>query len=855
MSEFRFKVSGMTCHKCVAHVKEALERVPGVRSVDVHLEPGRAVVQADGPGRHSLMGAVLDAGYEIEEEDEEGEVAGPAVMPWAAPAAGLRDTAATGPQVVLEVDGMTCAACVASVERALRRVDSVARVEVNLPGERATVTLAPDAGRVGDGERPPASTRQAVQALIQAVKESGYEARERRAGREVAAEREAIENRQAAVAAALRRFLQSLALGLPVFLLAMVVEMLLGVELPTWTKWLEALLTTALLLGPGRPILLMAWKQTRHRSANMDSLVALGTLASWGASSYSLLGGGGPLYYDSAATIITLVLLGRFLEARARGRAGEAIHGLLKRAPSVAHLLDVTTGEERDVPLAEVHPADRLRVRPGEQIPVDGVVLEGASDVDEALMTGESMPATRGPGDEVVAGTRNTTGSLLLEARHVGEQTRLAGIVRLVLRAQASKAPVQRLADQVAAVFVPTVLGVALLTAALWWLSGAAHSWPEMLLPAVAVLVIACPCAMGLATPTAVMVGTGRAAESGILIRDAAALERAHRVDLVAFDKTGTLTLGQPGVAALQPAPGVTPARLLAVAAAVEAASEHPLARAIVAAAEADEEVAAAGGVPEASEFRAMVGQGAQARVEGQPARVGRPGFAGAAGAGESGGSAGSGRSGNGGSGAAHTTVQVALGEQNLGRILLADRARPSAHEAVAELHALSIETLLLSGDQRTVVEAIAGEIGISRAEWELLPHEKVATLESLRASGRVVAMVGDGLNDAPALAAAEVGIAMGGGADVAMESAAITLMADDPRAVATAIELSRATIRVIRQNLFWAFAYNLIGIPLAALGWLNPMIAAGAMAASSVLVVSNSLRLRSMQISVSTKS
>ncbi|MAG33189.1 MAG: heavy metal translocating P-type ATPase, partial [Deltaproteobacteria bacterium] len=546
MTTHKFKVAGMTCPNCVRHVTKALEGVAGVTKVEVQLDPGRAVAEAAGASAGALMGAVREAGYEISEEDDEESVGSGRVVLAKVAAPAIRPASEGKPRIELDVGGMTCAACVGAVERALGRVEGVLGVEVSLPLERASVTFGGDAA--GDRELTPL--------LVDAVRRSGYSAEAREAaggGGELAREREAAEERLAHVREARERFLLSAALSAPVFGGTMLAEMLLGIGLPAWFDWAQLLLTTAVMAGPGRAIFAMAIRQTRHLGANMDSLVALGTAASWTASCISLVRGG-PLYFESAATIITLVLLGRFLEARARGRAGEAIRSLLARAPRVAHRVE-EGGSERDVPLEELRVGDLLRVRPGEAIPVDGVIVEGRSAVDEALMTGESMPVECDEGDALIGGTHNTVGSFVMRAERVGDETRLAAIVRLVLRAQSSKAPVQRLADRIAAVFVPIVLAVALATAAAWALSDLSRPWPEILLPAVAVLVIACPCAMGLATPTAVVVGTGRAARRGILIRDATSLERAHEISTVLFDKTGTLTEGKAAVRRVRPAP------------------------------------------------------------------------------------------------------------------------------------------------------------------------------------------------------------------------------------------------------------------------------------------------------------
>lgn len=818
MQQFNFSVRGMTCGKCVGHVSRAISSVAGVERVDVQLSPGSARVEGSGLDPAAITHAVQDAGYEISSENrasdaedaEEEEPEPPAASRSAeAPAAAiLEGSAPQSPQLFLRIGGMTCASCVAHVERALRGVEGVVDVSVSLPA--ASASIQPGHAR--------------PEAFVEAVRSAGYEASLGTHSEPHSANSAAgAESRRAASRAAV-----SLALALPVMGLAMGLPQISESAGPGWSEWSQGVLTAAILVGPARGIFATAMRLARHRTANMDSLVALGTSAAFIASLYGM-SVGGPLYFESAAMIVAFVSLGRALEARARARANAAVGELTSLTPRRAHRLG-PDGRETEIPLDTVRPGDILRVRPGEAVPVDGEILDGQSALDLSLLTGESEPVDRGPGDRVLAGTRNTLGSLTLRAEHVGPHTRLAAIVRAVEQAQASKAPVQRLVDRVAAVFVPTVLAVAALTAIAWWVADPARPLAEILLPAISVLVIACPCAMGLATPTAIMVATGAGARLGILVRDAEALERAHRVTTVAFDKTGTLTTGRPEVVDVWPAPGMDRQRVLSLAAAVEQPSEHPLARAIVGAARAAD-------LPMApiTDFRAHVGRGASARVDGKTAFVGTV---------------------EGHPGPPVPPIPVAapppdrsaadvwLDRAPLGRILLADRERPTSAEAISRLRDSGLSTLLLSGDRATVVEPMAARLGLDRARASLSPEEKLAALESLMFEGHVVAMVGDGLNDAAALARADVGIAMGSGVDAAQESAAITLSTNDPRRVADAIELSRRTLRIIYQNLFWAFAYNVLGIPVAAAGLLSPMFAAGAMAASSLLVVSNSLRL-----------
>ena len=588
-----------------------------------------------------------------------------------------------------------------------------------------------------------------------------------------------------------------------------------------------------MLLTAGADFYRQAFLLARRGTANMSTLVALGTAAAWGASTWTWAHGGHEVYFEVVGVVITLVLAGRWMERRARARAGESLRALAKLVPNTVRLLDGSA--ELDVALDSVTVGERLVVRPGERVPVDGVVVEGVSAVDEAALTGESALVTRGVGSTVLGGSLLHEGRLVVEARRIGADSAIGRIVRLVEEAQAEKAPVQRLADRISAVFVPVVMGIAVLAAATHALLG--HDAETSVLAAVAVLVIACPCALGLATPTAILVGTGRAAELGVLVRDVSALERARRVDTLVIDKTGTLTEGRPSVTAVACAPGVDEAQLLMLAAGAERWSEHPLGRAIV-------EEALRRGLPTlASEaFAAPVGRGVSALVHAPEGptevRVGGRAFTdtpeetfeeaarrlGAAGS---------------------TVVWVSAGGCSLGLIALADTLRAGAAGAIDALRRRGVDVILATGDQPAAAGAVAAALGLTSIHAGLQPADKVALVRRLQAEGHVVAMVGDGVNDAPALAAADLAIAIGGGADVAAEAAAMTLVGGDIRRVVTALEIGQATLRIIRQNLVWAFGFNILAIPVAALGLLNPMIASGAMAMSSVLVVSNALRLR----------
>ena len=754
-------------------------------------------------------------------------------------------------RITAPVRGMHCAACVGKVERALTSVPGVESASVNLATEQAAVVFDP--------------ARTDLARLRAAVAAAGYELAEARPDRVPG---EAVDGERAAREAAQRReklkFVVGAVLSAPVLLGGMshVLPWVSGV---LQNPWVQLVLATPVQVWVGWQFHRGFVHDLRYRTASMSTLVSIGTSAAylWSVAvtvwPHAFMRHGAMTYYDVSAVVITLVVLGRWLEARARGRTSEAIRRLMSLAPRAARV--IRDGVEMDVPTAEVRVGDFVRIRPGERVPVDGVVTEGASTVDESMLTGESLPAEKAPESSVFAGTVNRTGSFVFRAARVGSGTTLARIIKLVAEAQGSRAPIQRLADRVAAVFVPIVLVIAALTFIAWWLFGPEPAGLLALANAVAVLVIACPCAMGLATPTAIMVATGRGAEFGVLIKSAAALERLHRVDTVVFDKTGTLTVGRPAVTdviPVGPAVGVRAAggaaaeasgemtaadEILALAAAAEQASEHPLGEAVVA--RAKERGLA---LPPMREFSTVAGQGIDAMTTDGRVLLGNrtlmdargidvdvlaPGVQRLAAEGK-------------------TVIYVAFAGQVLGVIAVADVPKPEAKSVVAALKRLGVSVAMLTGDHRLTAEAIARQAGLDRVLAEVLPEDKARAIKVLQAEGRRVAMVGDGINDAPALAQADVGIAMGSGTDVAIDAADVTLMRGDLNGVVTAIELSRATIRVIRENLVWAFGYNTILIPVAA-GvlypvWgvlLSPILAGSAMAFSSVSVVTNSLRLK----------
>ncbi len=746
----------------------------------------------------------------------------------------------------LKIGGMHCAACVTRVEEALGTVAGVVEASVNLATERAHVRLA---------------RAVAVAELVAAVRGAGYEARPVTAAAPDDAE---ARERAAELGALRRRLILAASLSAPVVLLGNLGMLPPLDRVPVAAQdWIQFLLATPVQWWAGWPFVRGAWVGVRRRAADMNLLIGVGTLAAYLYSATATLapeafrraGLEPQVYFDTATVIVTLILVGRWLEAKARAGTSQAIRRLLDLAPRVARR--VVGGREEEVPLDQVRPGDRLRVKPGEKVPVDGVVLEGRSAVDRSLLTGEPIPVEVKPGDPVTGATLNQTGAFLMQAERVGADTALMQIVRLVERAQGSKAQVARLADRIAAVFVPVVISIALAAFVLWFDFGPEPRTAHALLAAVAVLIIACPCALGLATPTALMVGTGRGAELGVLIRGADVLESAERIDALVFDKTGTLTYGRPELADLVPTAGAGPLRLLQVAASVEQRSEHPIAAAIVRAAREREAM-----LSEPDDFAALPGRGVIGVLDGRAVVLGTPALLAEQGIALGELEVARARLEDQGK----TVIAVALDGAPLGLLAVGDRLKEDARSAVAALTAAGLEVSLITGDNRRTAAAVATAAGIpaARVLAEVLPEDKAERVRGLQARGRRVAMVGDGINDAPALAQADLGIAMGSAADVAMEASGVTLVRADLGGVAVALRLARRTMQVIRQNLFWAFAYNVIGIPIAAgalflllrpggpvgpvLGWegtLSPMLASLAMAFSSVSVVTSSLRLR----------
>ncbi|MBN3861846.1 copper-translocating P-type ATPase [Pseudomonas frederiksbergensis] len=780
---FDLPIAGMTCASCAGRVERALSKVIGATAVSVNLATEQARVQAPSDSLPALMDAVQQAGYSVPQQTLE-----------------------------LSIDGMTCASCVGRVERALAKVPGVKRVSVNLANERAHLELL--------GEVDPHT-------LIGAVTKAGYSARVWEV------EHPQADNQQQRLHRERWALLAAIALALPLVLPMVLQPFSVHWMLPAWVQFA---LATPVQFIFGARFYVAAWKAVRAGAGNMDLLVALGTSAGYGLSVYEwafAVGRLPHLYFEASAVVIALVLLGKYLESRAKRQTASAIRALEALRPERA--IQVIDGREQEVAISALRLNDLVMVKPGERFPVDGEVVEGQSHADEALISGESLPVPKQPGDKVTGGAINGEGRLLIRTLALGAETVLARIIRLVEDAQAAKAPIQKLVDKVSQVFVPVVLLIALATLVGWWLYGAPLE--TALINAVAVLVIACPCALGLATPTAIMAGTGVAAHYGILIKDAEALERAHEVSSVVFDKTGTLTSGTPRIAHLSAIEG-DEAALLQMAGALQRGSEHPLAKAVL-------DACAERGltVVDVSDSQSLTGRGIAGSLDGRRLALGNRRLLE-----ESGLSAGS--------LADAATVWETEGrtlswliEQNpksrvLGLFAFGDTLKPGALQAVQRLSARNISSHLLTGDNRGSAKVVAQALGIKDVHAEVLPADKAATVAALKKTG-VVAMVGDGINDAPALAAADIGIAMGGGTDVAMHAAGITLMRGDPRLVPAALEISRKTYAKIRQNLFWAFVYNLIGLPLAAFGFLNPVLAGAAMALSSVSVVSNALLLK----------
>ena len=814
-----YAVQGLSCASCAHAVEVALQAVTGVKSAQVNLATEKVSLETEGSvSPLDLQAAVQAAGYDL-------------VLP----------------QVTqnFALTGMSCASCAANIESAVSSLPEVSAASVNLATEVLSVTYQP--GAINE------------EIICQTVAEAGYQAQvlaDQAGASQAQIQQEADQAAQAKAshqAALWRRFWQSAIFALPLLCLAMA-EMV-GLTLPTWLSHrgggqlfvsLQLALTLPI-LWLGRSFFLNGFKHLVKGHPNMDSLVALGTSAAVAYSLYSSIQvwlgnhhAAMSLYYESAGVILTLVTLGKYFEARSKGQTSAAIQALIKLAPQEAQVL--RDGQEVTLPLDQVQVGDLVRVRPGQKIPVDGRVVEGQSWVDESMLTGESLPVAKKVGDQVVGASLNQQGSLIVETNKVGQDTTLAQIIHLVQAAQGSKAPIAQLADRVSAVFVPVVMTLALVAGLAWYLIGG-QSWAFALTISIAVLVIACPCALGLATPTAIMVGTGKGAEQGILIKSGTALEMAHQVNAVVLDKTGTLTQGQPQVTDVLPLTGWTSDQLLALAAAAEVNSEHPLGQAIVAGAR-ERDLA----LPEVTDFQSLTGFGIQVRVDqvtyylGNRRLMQEQGLdldqaddqaAALAAAGK-------------------TPIYVANEHELLGLIAVADPLKETSPEAVRRLKAMGLQVIMLTGDNAKTAQALAAEAGIDQVISDVLPADKAQVVADLQAKGLKVAMVGDGINDAPALAQADVGLAIGRGTDVAIESADMVLMGSDLTSVATAIKLSQATIRNIKENLFWAFAYNVLGIPVA-MGvlhlfggpLLNPMLAGAAMSFSSVSVIVNALRLR----------
>jgi len=804
------RITGMSCATCAATIEKGLSETPGVEQADVNFASEKASIEYN-PTEVDLArikNTISQLGYGVATKKS-----------------------------IFPVGGMTCASCVARVEQALSSVPGVVSASVNLASEKATVEYL-EATDLAN--------------LRRAVKDAGYEL-----GSEVQALEDVTTAAQREIRVLRNRFIIAATLAAAIMALGFGPHFA-GKPYILWA------LATPVQFWAGWRFYRGAWGALRHKTADMNTLIAVGTSAAY---FYSMIAVVFPnlfaagilqvhLYFDTSAAIIALILLGRFLEARARGQTSEAIKKLIGMQPKTA--LVTRDGKERQIPVDEVQVGDFVVVHPGERVPVDGIVRLGYSSIDESMITGESIPVEKKVGDEVIGATINKTGSFQFEATKVGKDTLLAHIIRLVEEAQGSKAPIQRLADVIASYFVPAVIGIAIITFIIWYFVGPPPALTFALLNFVAVLIIACPCALGLATPTAIMVGTGKGAENGILIRNGEALERAHQIDTVLLDKTGTLTRGEPVVSQIIAAPLFSPEEVLQLAASAEHGSEHPLGEAVIRAA-LEKKLK----LSPPSDFNAIPGRGVEALVEDKRLLLGNLGLMKERGLPLNGMEQKASRL----FGEGKTIIFLALDSQVVGIIALADTLKPNAKEAVRELHEMGIETVMLTGDNRRTAEAIAREAGIDHVLAEVLPEHKTSEVKKLREEGKIVAMVGDGINDAPALAQADVGIAIGTGTDVAMETGDITLISGDLMGITTAISLSKRTMRTIKQNLFWAFAYNTALIPVAAgvlylafghtgvpsglhfilgdYGFLNPILAAAAMAASSITVISNSLRLR----------